>query len=261
MPSGNIQRTLQGFVSTIVSSSEPGTNDNNSSTARVSARTTRRAVNSGSWTITDLAQNQQLIQQSIAGADGAALQGSNDSAASFLSIHPRQSAAAEMDFDLTNSATVSTYSPTNVFESSPTQLSNSDMIASFMEAEIEQSLTNFRTSGQFDVTDLSQSGVPLQQLHQILRGASSIQNNLGVNPAATSHRSSNALRNKIVYKLNCAYCCTSVCERAMRAILLADTKVELYSTDIPPKAVVTMNEDRMTAGCNCKIRDTVCSGW
>ena len=100
----------------------------------------------------------------------------------------------------------------------------------------------------------------IQQLHQILRGASGTQNSIGINPNVTS-RANNALRNKIVYKLNCAYCKIPVCDRAMRAILLADTKVELYSTDIPPKAVVTMDEDRMTSGCNCKIRDTVCSGW
>lgn len=68
------------------------------------------------------------------------------------------------------------------------------------------------------------------------------------------------LRNKIVYQLECAYCCQRVCHRAMKAILLADTKIELYSTDIPPAQLVLMDEDRMTQGCHCRIRDTVCVG-
>jgi hypothetical protein len=47
----------------------------------------------------------------------------------------------------------------------------------------------------------------------------------------------------------------------MRAILLADTKIELYSTDIPPScALRLLDEDRMTQGCHCRIRDTACVG-
>ena len=38
---------------------------------------------------------------------------------------------------------------------------------------------------------------------------------------------------KPVYKLLCRYCHNMVCARGMRAILLADTNIELYSTDIP----------------------------
>lgn len=69
------------------------------------------------------------------------------------------------------------------------------------------------------------------------------------------------LRNKIVYQLRCQYCLQRVCTRAMKAILLADTKIELYSTDIPPAQLHMMEEDRMTQGCNCRIRDTVCGCW
>lgn len=38
---------------------------------------------------------------------------------------------------------------------------------------------------------------------------------------------------KPVYKLNCRHCSTTVCARGMKAILLADTTIELYSTDTP----------------------------
>ncbi len=67
------------------------------------------------------------------------------------------------------------------------------------------------------------------------------------------------LRHKVVYQLRCMHCAERVCNRAMKAILLADTKIELYSTDIPPMMQL-MEEDRMTQGCNCRIRDTVCMG-
>lgn len=38
---------------------------------------------------------------------------------------------------------------------------------------------------------------------------------------------------KPVYKLACKHCHTVVCARSMKAILLADTRIELYSTDTP----------------------------
>lgn len=70
----------------------------------------------------------------------------------------------------------------------------------------------------------------------------------------------NLLRNKIVFELSCRGCATRVCNRAMKAILLADTKIELYSTDIPPTPVHLLDEDRLTQGCHCRIRDTACLG-
>lgn len=47
----------------------------------------------------------------------------------------------------------------------------------------------------------------------------------------------------------------------MKAILLADTKVELFSTDLPPQALKLLDEDKSTSGCRCKIRDTACNFW
>lgn len=173
-----------------------------------------------------------------------------------------------------------------------TRRPSDDLIESYLNAEaeggnIDDASMSFDPSAllRFNIHDLgSNQGAPLP-LHHALRNAAAIHNSVGMtvqslrphgaitglhnnnignvaggtrtmNPASNT-----ALRNKIVYRLNCAYCCTPVCERAMRAILLADTKIELYSTDIPPRALRTMDDDRLTKGCNCRIRDTVCSGW
>lgn len=260
MPSGNIQRTVQSFVSTVISNP-----DNNASAPvdgtnpRGNVRTSRRTIGNGSWIINDLQTAQHQIQQALEAPFEAMYSGST-----IFQGHPRQSTGAGMDFDFQDASYShpQVLSPRNVQQASAStaQSPTSDILDGYFDGTMEPTSSNFRNNVQFDVTDLNQSGVPLQQLHQILRGASSIQSNIGINPSATN-RSNNALRNKIVYKLNCAYCKIPVCDRAMRAILLADTKVELYSTDIPPKAVVTMDVDKLTSGCNCRIRDTVCSGW
>lgn len=244
MPSGNIQRTLHNFVSTVVSVGGAETN------AQQQGNNTRRTASNGSWIVSD-----NHLQ--------------TPSPASSQILHPRQSAAADLDFDFfdnTSNPVSQTISPRSV-QLGHLQSTPFDIIENYIEAELGSTYTARLNGNNFDVTDLnsptadqsssiaSAAGVPLQQLQQILRGAS-------VN---VPHRSpagiNNSLRNKIVYKLSCTYCKTPVCNRAMRAILLADTKIELYSTDIPPKAVVTMDEDRMTSGCNCRIRDTVCTGW
>jgi len=41
-------------------------------------------------------------------------------------------------------------------------------------------------------------------------------------------------KTKTVCELECKACCNNVCNRGMRAILLANSKVELYSTDAAP---------------------------
>ena len=251
MPSGNIQRTLHNFVSTVVSVGNEA-EDNNQQQVRT--ETTRRTASNGSWIINELPI---------------------PSPASSQILHPRQSAAADLDFNFldaysnTSNPVSQTISPRSV-QLGHMQSSPSEIIENYIEYELGSAYTgrinnsNSIINVNFDVTELasptgtssiaSAAGVPLQHLQQILRGASV---NVPNRPAAVN----NSLRNKIVYKLTCTYCKTPVCNRAMRAILLADTKIELYSTDIPPKAVVTMDEDRMTSGCNCRIRDTVCSGW
>ncbi|TNN63300.1 Protein FAM72A [Liparis tanakae] len=43
-------------------------------------------------------------------------------------------------------------------------------------------------------------------------------------------------KNKCVTQVNCTFCDSLLCTRGMKAVLLADTEVELFSTDIPPNS-------------------------
>ncbi|KAI8338036.1 FAM72 protein-domain-containing protein [Chlamydoabsidia padenii] len=63
---------------------------------------------------------------------------------------------------------------------------------------------------------------------------------------------------KLVYKLLCRHCQHMVCARGMKAILLADVKIELYSTDTPSSLIHLMDKDYSTRTCQCRIRDVVC---
>ncbi|XP_064606363.1 protein FAM72A-like isoform X2 [Liolophura sinensis] len=44
-----------------------------------------------------------------------------------------------------------------------------------------------------------------------------------------------SFRKKSVYRLECGFCVANLCSRGMRAVLLADTATEMYSTDDPIK--------------------------
>ncbi|KAI7888112.1 FAM72 protein-domain-containing protein, partial [Mucor mucedo] len=66
---------------------------------------------------------------------------------------------------------------------------------------------------------------------------------------------------KPVYKLNCRHCSTTVCARGMKAILLADTTIELYSTDTPSQSIHVLEKDYLTRSCHCRIRDVACLEW
>lgn len=48
----------------------------------------------------------------------------------------------------------------------------------------------------------------------------------------------NQFRSKVVCILSCKHCQVNVCQRGMKAILLADMNVELYSTDASPYGTV-----------------------
>lgn len=67
-------------------------------------------------------------------------------------------------------------------------------------------------------------------------------------------------RYKVVCELSCRSCQRLLCIRGMKAILLADTKVELFSTDTPPLGVALVNDDYMTENCHCRIHDVACLG-
>lgn len=75
---------------------------------------------------------------------------------------------------------------------------------------------------------------PLTAVSQPITTQSALTRNL-------NDRSSNAytrpqFRSKVVCNLECKYCCENVCHRGMKAILLADMAVELFSTDLPPES-------------------------
>ena len=100
-----------------------------------------------------------------------------------------------------------------------------------------------------------------------------------------------AFQAKTVVRLECKYCERCICARGMRALLLADTSVELYSTDLPPQELVSrvsrrveyllhseylsnciflysfwsaiqlVGPDYTTDNCDCKIKDVACLGW
>ncbi|KNC96230.1 uncharacterized protein SPPG_08383 [Spizellomyces punctatus DAOM BR117] len=67
-------------------------------------------------------------------------------------------------------------------------------------------------------------------------------------------------RSKAVCKLFCRHCTSIMCRRGMKAILLGNTKVELYSTDTPPTGVQLVYSDYLTQNCSCRIRDAACLG-
>jgi hypothetical protein len=74
-------------------------------------------------------------------------------------------------------------------------------------------------------------------------------------------------RSKVVCLLSCKHCEVQVCRRGMKAILLADMNVELFSTDAPPygihanTGVQLVHDDYQTRNCHCRIRDVACLGW
>ena len=73
---------------------------------------------------------------------------------------------------------------------------------------------------------------------------------------------SSVFGNKVVHILNCKYCTRHLCKRAMRALLLADLKVELFSTDgAPNHGCALVNDAYLTGRCRCVISDVACLGW
>lgn len=51
---------------------------------------------------------------------------------------------------------------------------------------------------------------------------------------AARARSARVFEAKAVQTLQCSFCSTELCCRGMRALLLADTATELFSTDVAP---------------------------
>lgn len=70
--------------------------------------------------------------------------------------------------------------------------------------------------------------------HAQLPGSRSSSRSVSTFSPASTATATHGGRTKTVYVLNCVYCDHFVCHRGMRAILLADVKIELFSTDCPP---------------------------
>ncbi|XP_029105508.1 protein FAM72A isoform X1 [Scleropages formosus] len=71
--------------------------------------------------------------------------------------------------------------------------------------------------------------------------------------------STSSFKNKCVTQVYCIYCDSLLCTRGMKAVLLADTDIELFSTDIPPNRTVDFVAScYATESCQCKLRDIAC---
>eukprot|EP01134_Creolimax_fragrantissima_P006306 CFRG6306T1 len=104
---------------------------------------------------------------------------------------------------------------------------------------------------------------PLNNYTTISMGDSHTSSNESVvmSRYTNSHRSQpdSQFQTKIVREIFCGYCDSFLSRRGMRAILLGDTNVELYSTDVAPKnSVGLIGDDYVTKNCNCKIKDIAC---
>lgn len=191
-----------------------------SSSPRPATRTTRATTATQQTTRTDPANGARVHSFQLDGYTAV-----TTGEAPFMRVGPRPNAAGF---------------PDQLDPSDPQDLLSSMGIERMMNAANGTSTAQF-----FNGTTNGHTLMLQQQAHQQRRASAA--------PSGPS-----PLRNKIVYELECCYCQTHICGRAMRAILLADTKVELYSTDIPPCKLRLLDDDRMTQGCNCRIRDTAC---
>ena len=69
---------------------------------------------------------------------------------------------------------------------------------------------------------------------------------------------SRGTRSKTVTQLTCEFCSILICDRGLKAILLSNSKVELFSTDVPPHNVALLDEDFTTESCLCRLRNHAC---
>lgn len=66
-------------------------------------------------------------------------------------------------------------------------------------------------------------------------------------------------RNEDVYTLDCTYCSQKVCDRGMKSFLIADEKMELYSTDRVDRCLVDLTDEKFrTDKCRCQIQNVAC---
>ncbi|XP_027273476.1 protein FAM72A isoform X3 [Cricetulus griseus] len=69
-------------------------------------------------------------------------------------------------------------------------------------------------------------------------------------------------KDRCVSILCCKFCKQVLSCRGMKAVLLADTDIDLYSTDIPPTDTVDfIGRCYFTGICKCKLKDIACLKW
>ncbi|KAK3825524.1 MAG: FAM72 protein-domain-containing protein, partial [Benniella sp.] len=93
-----------------------------------------------------------------------------------------------------------------------------------------------------------------RRAENIIRYGSSLRNRY----RGPSNSNNGRIHSKTVYRIDCRYCSAVICLRGMKAMLLADTSIELFSTDYPPGAVQLIDQDYATSNCRCRIRDVAC---
>lgn len=68
-----------------------------------------------------------------------------------------------------------------------------------------------------------------------------------------------SFRNEDVYTLDCQFCLSVVCNRGMKSFLIADEKIELYSTDQVDRCLVELTDEKFrTDKCRCQIQNIAC---
>ncbi|XP_064216374.1 protein FAM72A isoform X1 [Aotus nancymaae] len=68
-----------------------------------------------------------------------------------------------------------------------------------------------------------------------------------------------SFKDRCVSILCCKFCKQVLSSRGMKAVLLADTEIDLFSTDIPPtNAVDFTGRCYFTKICKCKLKDIAC---
>ncbi|XP_035566964.1 protein FAM72A isoform X1 [Canis lupus baileyi] len=68
-----------------------------------------------------------------------------------------------------------------------------------------------------------------------------------------------SFKDRCVSILCCKFCKQVLSSRGMKAVLLADTEIDLFSTDIPPtNAVDFIGRCYFTEICKCKLKDIAC---
>lgn len=89
------------------------------------------------------------------------------------------------------------------------------------------------SNGNWRVKETESDSVIFFLPHLPSGGGKSEQELLHISRTTMSTSNAN-FKNKCVTQVNCIFCDSLLCKRGMKAVLLADTEVELFSTDIPP---------------------------